>query len=202
MMMDLRSFWMPWEKAYNETEILERAMVAFWARGYEATSVSDLVEAMGINRGSIYAAFDGKHALFMQALRHYDDVHRRKYLERVSEKYPARQAILTVFDDAAAGTDQKVRPAGCLLVNTSLELSPHDPEVRSFVNACLREVEEFFYCKVEAAKDEADVSATLDSRSTAQALLGLFLGIRVLTRSSARQSAIDSIVSTAAALLE
>ncbi|MCP4983221.1 MAG: helix-turn-helix transcriptional regulator, partial [Gammaproteobacteria bacterium] len=65
---------MPWQKNYNETNVLEKAMYTFWAHGYEATSMNDLVKATGINRGSIYNAFPNKHALFMSALTHYDRV--------------------------------------------------------------------------------------------------------------------------------
>ncbi len=75
---------MPWGKNYNEAQVLEKAMHAFWARGYEATSMQDLVEATGINRGSIYAAYTNKHTLFMSALRHYDNVHRVDYLNGIS----------------------------------------------------------------------------------------------------------------------
>ncbi|MGI9452457.1 MAG: TetR/AcrR family transcriptional regulator, partial [Geminicoccaceae bacterium] len=51
---------MPWDKQYDEADVLDRAMAAFWANGYEATSINDLVAATGINRGSIYAAFEDK----------------------------------------------------------------------------------------------------------------------------------------------
>lgn len=193
---------MPWEKAYNETEVLERAMHAFWARGYEATSMSDLVQVMGINRGSIYTAFDGKHELFMQVLRHYDKVHRKKYLERISEQFSARESILAAFEDVAEGMNQKTKPGGCLLVNTALELSPHDPDVRKLVDACFLEMENFFYTRIEIAKDDGDVRQMVDSRETAQALLGLFLGLRVLTRSLPQQGAIHGVIAKAKTLLE
>jgi len=65
---------MPWQKCYNENEVLDNAMKAFWSKGYEATSLRDLVKATGINRGSLYNAFPGKRALFMRALDHYDRI--------------------------------------------------------------------------------------------------------------------------------
>ena len=74
---------MPWEKQYNETEVLERAMNAFWTHGYQATSMSDLVEATGINRGSIYAGFSDKRTLFIKALRYYDKHYRADFLDQI-----------------------------------------------------------------------------------------------------------------------
>ena len=60
---------MPWQKNYDETEVLEKATRAFWTHGYEATSMGDLVKATGINRGSMYAAFPSKRDLFLQVLK-------------------------------------------------------------------------------------------------------------------------------------
>lgn len=71
---------MPWEKQFDVDDALTKAMHAFWARGYEATSIRDLVDRMGINRGSIYATFGDKRSLFIQALRHYDTRHREAWL--------------------------------------------------------------------------------------------------------------------------
>ncbi|MCP4317234.1 MAG: TetR/AcrR family transcriptional regulator [Hyphomicrobiales bacterium] len=193
---------MPWEKAYNESEVLERAMHAFWRHGYEATSMSDLVAATGINRGSIYAAYTNKHRLFLEALRHYDRVHRAEFLTRVTLENSPKEAILTAFESAARGTGADGSPPGCLLVNTALELSPHDDEVRDFVDEALKQVEAFFFDNIEAAKRSGSVNRSLPARPTAQALLGLFLGLRVLARSKPRNNAINAITSQARAMLD
>lgn len=193
---------MPWEKAYDETAVLEQAMRAFWAHGYEATSMSDLVEATGINRGSIYAAFTDKRTLFLRALHHYDRVHRESYLERIAARHAPREAILETFAGAAQGTGRDGNPAGCLLVNTALEVSPHDAAVRAVVSACVGQVEAFFFRMIEAAKKDGSVRKSLPSRRTAQALLGLFLGLRVLARSGAERGAVNAILSQARRMLD
>ncbi|MBL6952168.1 MAG: TetR/AcrR family transcriptional regulator [Alphaproteobacteria bacterium] len=192
---------MPWEKNYDETEVLERATYAFWARGYEATSMNNLVEATGINRGSIYAAYTNKHNLFIQALRHYDKVYRADYLEYVARQYAPREAIIVVFEDAAKNTGGEDTPGGCLLVNTMLEMSPHDREVRDFVNNCLQGVEDFFFSRIEAGKKAETVSTSESSRNTARALLGLFLGQRVLARSNADRFVADAVTRQARMML-
>lgn len=193
---------MPWEKAFNETDVLERAMLAFWTQGYEATSMSDLVAATGINRGSIYTAFTSKRKLFLQALRHYDRLYRKDYLEHVAQTQSPKEAITAVFEEAARRPRKHAIPGGCLLVNTALELSPHDPEVRAFIDASFKAVEDFFFRMIEAGKREGTVAQAISSRETAQALLGLFLGLRVLTRAKPRRAAIEAIVSQARAMLE
>ena len=193
---------MPWEKSYKEADVLERAMRAFWARGYAATSMNDLVEATGINRGSIYTAFTNKHGLFMASLRRYDKIHRAGYLARVAGSHDPKEAIIAAFEQAAKSSEETGYPGGCLLVNTALELSPHEPDAREFVNGSLAEVERFFISRIEAAKQEGTISASLASAETARALLGLFIGLRVLMRTEPEGSAVKAITSQARAMLE
>lgn len=183
---------MPWEKSYSETDVLDRAILAFWARGYQATSMADLVEATGINRGSIYAAFDDKRGLFLRTLAHYDTKHRSDFLSDVARNDDPKGAILTTFHRVAEQPEDK--PGGCLLVNTALELSPHDPEIAEFVGDRLKEIENFFCDCIKAAKQNGTVRKGLNPRATAQALLGLFLGVRVLSRATPGQKAIASIL--------
>jgi len=171
---------MPWEKSYNQAEVLDRAMRAFWARGYRATSMSDLVAVTGINRGSIYAGFEDKRGLFLDALRHYDRKHRHEFLETVALKHAPRDAIIAAFETAAHPPVDA--PGGCLLVNTALEVSPHDAQVGAFVSDALQAVEDFFRARIEAAQAEGSIRADLSATDTASALLGLFLGLRVLMR--------------------
>ncbi len=192
---------MPWQKTYNETDVVEQAMRAFWAHGYEATSVNDLVRATGINRGSLYAAFTDKRTLFLRVLRHYDKHYQEEFLARLAARHAPKDAIIAVFDYAAGNTSSSDLPAGCLAVNTALELSPHDPEVRAFVQDSFAKVEAFFLSMIERAQRDGTIAGANASRATAQALLGLFLGLRVLTRSGAERGARDAITSQARMLL-
>ncbi|MDH3441217.1 MAG: hypothetical protein OEM63_10720, partial [Gammaproteobacteria bacterium] len=136
-----------------------------------------------------------------QALHYYDGVHRRQYLARIAREFSGNAAILAVFEDAASGMASKDRPGGCLLVNSALELSPHDPAVRQLVDACFHELEDFFVARIEEASTAGDDDPSSDARDTAQALLALFLGLRVLTRSMSRQATIDGVLTKAMALL-
>ena len=193
---------MPWQKNYDETYVLEAAMRAFWAQGYAATSINDLVNVTGINRGSIYAAFDGKHRLFLRELEHYDQIHRAEFLQQLQDSYPPREAIVRAFEAAAGIPRNKTQPRGCLLVNTALELSPHDPEVRRLVNRSLDAVKAFFRDRLEAAKQEQPVDDAMDPQSQAETLLGLFLGLRVLNRSQSPRAGLNSIVAQVRTMLK
>ena len=157
---------MPWEKKYDETEVVEQAMRAFWARGYEATSVNDLVRVTGVNRGSLYAAFTDKRTLFLKALRHYDRHYQEDFLDRLARRHGPKDAIMAAFETAARPSTAGDDPGGCLAVNTALEVSPHDPEVRDFVNASFRKVEAFFFDRIESAKRDGAIRSSTSSRGT------------------------------------
>ena len=191
---------MPWEKTYNESDVLDRAMHAFWSRGSEGTSMHDLVKAMGINRGSIYAAYDSKHALFLRVIKRYDDVQRKQFFAEVSRIDSPKEKISTVFEKATVRN--RKRPRGCLLVNSALEMSPHDSQVRQIVDRCFAETETFFFEHIEEAKARGEIGISLSSRETAQALLGLFLGLRVLTRSTPNPRAVGGVLQTVESLLK
>ncbi len=193
---------MPWEKRFDVDDALQKAMEAFWARGYEATSVQDLLDCMGINRGSLYDTFGDKRALFLQALKRYDNRYRRDWTARLEGQDSARAAIFGAFE-AVAGTvlDEGSRD-GCLLVNTALELSPHDPEIATFIGEAMRAMELFFRHQIERAQAAGEVPGHVEAVDAARALLGLFIGLRVLSRSRPKAAIFRSIIGQAEALLE
>ena len=193
---------MPWEKQYNEKEVLDRAMHAFWARGYADTSIGDLVEATGINRGSLYAAYSDKRSLFIAALRHYDKLHRHDFLARFAQEHAPADAIIALFDLAASTVGPGENPTGCLLINTAIELSPHDAEIAGLIQASFDEVERFFRKMIESAKRNRTISPSAPPGETAKALLGLFLGLRVLARSNADETTKQAVVAQAKRILE
>ena len=192
---------MPWEKQFNTNDALMKAMDAFWARGYEATSVQDLVECTGVNRGSLYATFGDKHSIFVEALRRYDAIHREAWIARLAKSRSPRKAIVGAFEEAIAAAIDHGSRDGCLLVNTALELSPHDDEVAQIVSHGLKEMEEFFLAMIEEGQRQGEIAQGIHSVDTARSLLGLFIGLRVLSRSRPEAALLTSIAKQAGALV-
>ena len=192
---------MPWEKQFDTDVVLDKAMQAFWARGYEATSVQDLVDCMGIKRGSLYATFGDKRALFMQALRRYDKLYRKDWIEGLVETGTPKQAILAAFDGAVDAVLKTGSRDGCLLVNTALELSPHDEEIAEIVAAGLTEMETFFREMILKGQAADDIPPRIDATHTARSLLGLLIGLRVLSRSRPDEALLRSIAGQARTLI-
>jgi TetR/AcrR family transcriptional repressor of nem operon len=192
---------MPWEKTFDRERTLGRATRLFWRRGYEATSIQDLVSGLGINRGSLYATFGGKRSLFLEALLHYDDEHRRAFTDRHRQRRSARKAITGAFEEVIETSTRGGSRDGCLLVNTALELAPHDGQVAAIVDRALRDVETFFADMIERGQNQNEIPGSVRRTDTARALLSLFIGLRVLSRSRPDRAVFRSIVRQAEAML-
>ncbi|MDT8343710.1 MAG: TetR/AcrR family transcriptional regulator [Thermohalobaculum sp.] len=192
---------MPWEKKYDESDVLDRAVGAFWEHGFEATSISTLVKATGLNRGSLYAAFGDKRGLFLRALDHYDLTRKQHFLNALLADQAPREAIRALFRSVAEGSLEDKDRRGCLLVNTALELAPYDPEIERIVADRLGEVEAFLLDRLQAAQTAGTVRPDLDAENAARLLLSLFIGLRVITRSYPRAKVVDAILDQVDAIL-
>jgi len=103
-------------------------MDAFWAKGYEATSMADLCACTGLHKGSLYQAFGDKHTLFMNALKHYADSEFHEttaVAEGLTSPLAVIRAVVNKICEDAGGEK------GCMMINTMVELAPHDPAVKT-----------------------------------------------------------------------
>ncbi|MCY1043686.1 helix-turn-helix domain containing protein [Corallococcus sp. bb12-1] len=123
-------------RAFDETVAVRAALGVFWSRGYEATSLSDLESATGLNRSSLYQAFDSKRALFTRAVALYLQEVIAPRLVVFATGTPGLEQVTTYFESLATtmGTaPPTLTRRGCLLVNTATELAPHDAEAHQAV---------------------------------------------------------------------
>lgn len=192
---------MPAPKQHDTDAFIDRAMRVFWSRGYEGTSINDLVQATGVNRGSIYASFEGKRDIFLAALDRYDERYRARFLAGLAAAGSPREAILAAFRAAAEQVTTPESPAGCLIVNSAVELAPHDPEIAAAVTASLGELRAFFRQRIAEAQASGDIAPDLDAEATTTTLYALFLGLRVMSRASAPAAQKEQIVVQAMRLL-
>jgi TetR/AcrR family transcriptional repressor of nem operon len=167
-------------REFDEATVLEAAMNCFWARGFELTSVRDLASEMGITGASLYNAFGDKRALYRRALDHYLE---RSVHDRVGrlERLPPLAALRAFFDAIIERSVTDAQQRGCLLVNSALDMAPHDPECREVVAEELVYLEEFFRRCVAAGQQEGTIVAG-SADVLGKLLLSVLLGVRVLAR--------------------
>lgn len=193
---------MPWEKQFDIDQTLATAMAAFWAHGYEATSMQDLVECTAVNRASLYATYGDKRALFLAALRHYDTRVRQAMLADLENRFSPREAIRQLFLAFARQPVVEGVRRGCLMTNTALELAAHDAEVAQIVASGQAGIEAFFRRMIENGKAAGEVRSGIDPVATARGLLAGLLGLVVLVRSRPDPDLLESIAEEAVRQLD
>jgi len=189
-------------REFDEATALEAAIECFWHRGYEATSVRDLADKMGISAPSLYNAYGDKHALFVQALEHYLDHSARALIKRLESSLPPKQAIRRFIEEIIERSVNDRERRGCFLINSALEVAPHDRELGAFIADRLTEIEAFFYRSIKRAQAEGTVPRNIAAKDVARLLLGVLLGIRVLARSKPERSLLEGVARPALALLD
>jgi TetR/AcrR family transcriptional repressor of nem operon len=189
-------------KAFDETRALDAAVDCFWLRGYEATSVRDLADAMGIGGTSLYNAYGDKRALFSRSLQRYAERSMRERIARLEASHRPKEAIRAflaeIIDRSLKDPDRK----GCLLVNSALDVAPHDAEIGKVVGGYLDELRAFFRRNIEAARAAGQVPHTIDAEEVSGHLLGVLAGIRVLARTGARRKLLEAVARPALDLLK
>jgi len=173
---------MPWEKTFDLDEATDKAISVFRQKGCEGTSISDLVEGMEINKGSLYNAFGSKKALLERALLRYDQKNRQKVLRELEALADPVVAIGTLFDGLIAETRADTGNRGCLLVDTALELPNQSTDVRNMVTGALKEFEGFFKRLILQGQKLGSIPADIEADAASKSLLALVIGLRVLAR--------------------
>jgi TetR/AcrR family transcriptional repressor of nem operon len=172
---------MPGVKQFDRDVVLDRAMALFWRRGYEATSIQELVDATGINRGSIYGTFGDKQGLFLAALDHYWEKIAKPMMAELSDPDP-RQAVERMLDSIVRRTSDPRLPRGCLATNTSLECPATGDEITRRIAAGFGEQESAIYRVLHRAQVAGLLDSRLDTRAMARFFLAVAQGMNVVNK--------------------
>jgi len=167
-------------KAFNEDEVLDKAVAVFWAKGYEATSMQDLVEAMGIQRGSLYATFGSKQQLFLQSLERYGKVVVKQFLDILESKPSAIESIELFFAQLVEHLLTAGPLRSCLVTNSAIERGLRDEATREKVLHLLNALEKGFYQALSKAQENNEISTDLNLTTLASFFTSSMQGLLVM----------------------
>lgn len=159
---------------FNEVEKIEKAMNVFSEKGYNATSMQDLVDAMQINRSSLYNTIGDKHQLFMKCIGNYFDNAMCELKEKVGKHESAKEALIKVITDKADWIVSYDK--GCLGMKTSFEIAPEDTAVRNLMCKNSEIFIEFMAAIVQKAMDDGEMDNTEDAAMIAEYIATSFTG--------------------------
>lgn len=193
---------MPRTKSFNRTDALDKAMQAFWAHGYEATSIQDLVDCMGINRGSLYDTFGDKRQLFLEALDQYTHASLARGTILTKRDRPAKE-ILSEFLYAFMNRNlQDAENRGCFVTNTAIERAAKDNDCASKIRFYFASIEEDMTDLIAFGQEEGEIRSRKDPASLAAFFIGIMQGIRVVAKVNQNEESLRPLVDVALASLD
>ncbi|WP_030570791.1 TetR/AcrR family transcriptional regulator [Streptomyces aureocirculatus] len=187
-------------REFDTEAAVSRAMELFWTRGYEATSVRDLTQHLGIGQGSLYAAFGDKDGLYRAALEHYRTTLAAAALRDLEEGADARSAIRTLLTERvriAVGHDGR----GCLAVNAACERLPEDASIRRIVRDMQDASREALAEVLRVAVERGDIAPRHDPRTLAAFLVTVLNGLLVSSKVTPDLHALEPVVEVAVAAI-
>lgn len=181
---------------------LDKAVRVFRERGYHATSIADLTEAMELASGSVYKAFKDKRAIFLAAFDHEGARRGEKLRQAIAAAKTGRDRIreaLIFYADSSQGVEGK---RGCLIVGSAAELATFDAEIAQRVTAALHRSETLMADLIRQGQADGSIPAALDSKVTARLMLCLLQGMRVIGKTGRRRADMAAVADAAVKFLD
>ncbi|NEZ62179.1 TetR/AcrR family transcriptional regulator [Leptolyngbyaceae cyanobacterium CCMR0082] len=188
-------------REFDTDAVLDAAMQTFWLRGYEATSLVDLMAATGLQKGSIYKAFKDKHSLFMLALRRYldqsNDLSRQYLADPISPRAGVSGWLQVIV--SLRGNDQTRR--GCFMLNSLVELAPHDEAVKTLLDEHLCHVQLMLTRAIAKGQSLGEFRADIPAEELSLLVLNLLQGLVNRSKCAVAVDALQQQVETLLKLL-
>ena len=193
---------MPRPKEFNPDDAIEKAMQVFWHKGYEATSMEDLLSAMDLNRGSLYDTFGDKRQLFLKVIDRYCTTFVGSKFSLLDQPGPALPTLRRFISGMIEGGLADPQRRGCLIANTVMELSPHEKEIAGTLRQALNMAEDTFFKVLARAKQQGELKHDKDPRALAHFLTTMMQGTIVMIKSGAPADVVKQTAETALSILD
>ena len=180
-------------KAFDPAQALDCALEVFWHQGYEATSLQDLLEAMGLSKSSFYETFGSKHALYLAAMDRYRETAIARYVRLLGDQDDGLQAIADVFAALVAQLDCPQGRRGCFMNNAMVESAPHDAATEARVREAQRTLEDAFYRAVRRAQAQGQIVLEKDPRALARFLTSSMHGLLSVAKMAPGREALEDV---------
>ena len=175
----------------------QKAMELFWCRGYEATSLQDLLDAMNISKSSFYQAYGSKHSLFELCLTAF----RERQVGRMTaalEQAPSGKTFLrAMLLSAAREASTNELPKGCLIMNTATEFSGRDAVVADLVEQGTRQFADVFRAAIERAQADGEITSAQSPEILSRYVVSTMSGLKTMAKAGMPAEAIEQVAEVA-----
>jgi TetR/AcrR family transcriptional regulator, transcriptional repressor for nem operon len=180
-------------KEFEFDEALEAALEVFWKKGYEATSLQDLIEAMGLSKSSFYQTFESKHKLLQSCIKRYQDIITKELTDSLENAKSGRSFIEGAFSALAEKAKSPCDHKGCLIMNCANEFAQKDPTVADLISKATKKTTDIFLMAIKRAQKEGEVSSDKKPLPIARYLVSNICGVQTMIKAGANPAVIKEI---------
>ena len=188
-------------KQFDENQAIDSAMLKFWEKGYEGTSIHDLEECTGLNRTSLYNAFGNKRQVFERVVDRYKKSVLGELLESMDAAPTVKQGVLALLNTALNVHYDRSNPGGCLIALSVLECEQHDSDTREMLQQSVQELKRVLQARLNKGKKNGELSNTLDASGTATTIAATVSGMAVLAKAGFPKSSVKKTINQVVSLL-
>ena len=189
-------------KEFDRDEALHRAMEVFWSRGYEAASIQELVNQMGINRQSLYDTFGDKHALYLKALDRYREVEGHKLFELLERPGAVKKNLRELFEGVVEGALCHGERRGCFMGNAMSELAGRCKATAARACSNMAAMEDGFYRALLRGKKDGELKGVRDLRAVARFLYSSLQGLSLMAKATQDRRKLEDVVKVTLSVLD
>lgn len=179
---------------HDREKVVQKATELFWSRGFHATSMRNLQQAIDLRPGSIYASFGSKEGLFKEALQHYADSNRARFEACIAAADGPLEGLKQFVRDSVIGRRGKAPNEICMLVKTVAELTEEDGDLLAFARQKLADVERTFAAVLEQAQQQGEVDPARDPARMARYLQIQLMGLRAYARTRGSDEELGELI--------
>lgn len=188
-------------KDFDEKEVLDKAIRLFWHKGYNGTSMQDLVDGLGISRSSLYDTYGDKHTLYIKALESYQSSSGGEMCDLISKAASAKEAVKQLLEYITRNLLNDEQHKGCFMVNAGVEVAPHDAEVNKLLCKNEQQLENVFYNTIKRGQESGEIDAGKDAMALTRFISNTVKGIQVSAKSTTDRAFFDDIIQTTMSVL-
>jgi TetR/AcrR family transcriptional repressor of nem operon len=189
-------------KEFDERQALVKAMLVFWEKGYEGTSIQDLERAMGLKRTSIYNAFGNKRRLFERIVACYKESVMAELVAAMDSAPDIREGVRRLLNGAIEMHFDEANPGGCLVVLSVLESEQIDARARAELEKTLHDMKAMLQSRLNRARKVGELPADLDAGGMANTIAAALAGMMVLGKANFSKAALKKTVNQVVGLLD
>jgi TetR/AcrR family transcriptional regulator, transcriptional repressor for nem operon len=193
---------MPRTKQFDEKEVLQKAKEVFWQKGYNGTSMDELVRATGLSRSSIYDTFGDKHGLFIRTIQLYQEDQQTFIADHLKNGATPKKKIQWLLHRLQQEILQDKDRKGCFLVNTVAELAGLDKEITALANKDIERMEEVMLSWIRQGQSTGEIGKKFPARALARHLQCSINGMRIAGQANPDRAMLDDIIKVSLSVLD